>query len=52
MTQACIRMLFASGQKRPKSVTFDLSLDYCNLKDKPEHRKAKDYLKCWGIARV
>jgi len=52
VTQACIRMRFASGQGRAKSVTFDLSLDSCNLKDKPEHRKAKDCLKRWGIARV
>ena len=53
VTHASIRMLFAMGQKRPKSVSFEISFpDRCNLKDNAQHRKAKAYLKQWGIARV
>ena len=53
VTHASIRMLFAMGQKRPKSVGFDISFpDHCNLKDNEQHRKAREYLKQWGIARV
>ena len=53
ITQATIQMLFSNGDKRPKSVTFNVSYpNYCNLKDTPEHRKANAYLKRWGIALV
>ncbi|HUW09468.1 MAG TPA: hypothetical protein VM537_07030 [Anaerolineae bacterium] len=53
VTHASIRMLFAMGRKRPKSVSFEISFpNHCNLKDNSQHRKAKAYLKQWGIARV
>jgi len=53
VTHASIRMLFAMGEKRPKSVSFEVSFpDHCNLKDNEQHRKARAYLKQWGIARV
>jgi hypothetical protein len=51
VTLAKMQVTFgASG--RPKPITFQISYpDSCNLKDKPEHLKIKDYLKRWGIAR-
>jgi hypothetical protein len=51
VTQATIQITFTTSQ-RPKKITFQISYpDSCNLKDKPEHLKIKDYLKRWGIAR-
>ena len=51
VTQATIQVTFASSG-RPKTITFQISYpDSCNLKDKPEHLKIKEYLKRWGIAR-
>jgi hypothetical protein len=51
VTQATIQVTFAT-LGRPKTITFQISYpDSCNLKDKPEHLKIKDYLKRWGIAR-
>lgn len=53
VSHATIQMIFANNNGRPKTVTFNVSYpDSCNLRDKPEHLKAKEYLKRWGIARV
>jgi hypothetical protein len=53
VTHTSIQMLFANGDKAPKSLTFEISFPhYCNLRDTRQHRKAKAYLKRWGIARV
>jgi hypothetical protein len=51
VTQATMQVIFATSG-RPKTITFQISYpDSCNLKDKPEHLKIKEYLKRWGIAR-
>ena len=51
VTQATIQVTFATSG-RPKTITFQISYpDGCNLKDRPEHLKIKEYLKRWGIAR-
>ena len=51
VTLATMQVTFATSG-RPKPITFQISYpDSCNLKDKPEHLKIKDYLKRWGIAR-
>jgi hypothetical protein len=51
VTQATMQVTFATSG-RPKTITFQISYpDGCNLKDKPEHLKIKEYLKRWGIAR-
>jgi len=51
VTKASLQVTFATSG-RPKTVTFEIAHpDSCNLKDKPEHLKIKEYLKRWGIAR-
>jgi hypothetical protein len=51
VTFATMQVTFATSG-RPKPITFQIAYpDSCNLKDKPEHLKIKDYLKRWGIAR-
>lgn len=51
ITKASLQVTFATDG-RPKTVTFEIAYpDSCNLKDKPEHLKIKEYLKRWGIAR-
>jgi hypothetical protein len=51
VTRATMQVTFAAPG-RPKTITFQISYpDGCNLKDRPEHLKIKDYLKRWGIAR-
>jgi hypothetical protein len=51
VTQATMQVTFSTSG-RPKTITFQISYpDGCNLKDKPEHLKIKEYLKRWGIAR-
>ncbi len=53
VTLATIQIVFAQQNGRPKTLTFNVSApDSCNLKDSPEHLKAREYLKHWGIARV
>ena len=51
VTQATMQVTFATSE-RPKVVSFQIAApDRCNLKEKPEHLKIKEYLKQWGIAR-
>jgi len=51
VTQATMQVVFATST-RSKTISFQISYpDGCNLKDKPEHLKIKEYLKRWGIAR-
>jgi len=51
VTQVTMQVTFARDG-RPKTITFQISYpDGCNLKDRPEHLKIKEYLKRWGIAR-
>jgi hypothetical protein len=51
VTQVSMQVKFRAIS-RSKTVTFQISHpDSCNLKDKPEHLKIKEYLRRWGIAR-
>lgn len=51
VTKASLQVTFVTDG-RPKTLTFEIAYpDSCNLKDKPEHLRIKEYLKRWGIAR-
>jgi hypothetical protein len=51
VTKVTLQVAFGAAG-RDRVVTFEIaSPDSCNLKDKPDHLKIKEYLKRWGIAR-
>jgi hypothetical protein len=54
VASAVIEICFGSnGNGREKVLPFRLSYpDSCNLKDRPEHRVAKKYLRIWGLERA